>query len=284
MECTLICPICKGVISLSEKAYYCDKKHCFDVSKSGYVNLLPSNKMNSKNPGDNKLMVDSRRSFLQEGYYDKLKQTLCNRVLECAEAFKRNTIRVGDIGCGEGYYTNAMNNAFKHTKKTVSFVGVDISKRALELASKSANANNVKNTQYVVASSFELPIQTKSCEVITVLFAPLSTEEIARVLTNDGFFVMVIPAKRHLIELKKAVYENAYENEVKSYEIEGFQLVNKDIVTDEITVKGNQSIKNLFTMTPYYYKTSIDDTKKLDELDELTTTIDFEILTYKKSR
>ncbi len=92
--------------------------------------------------------------------------------------------------------------------------------------------------------------------------------------------VLVIPAENHLYELKQAVYEQSYKNEVKPYELEGFTLLEKRRVTERITLEDNQDIQNLFMMTPYYYKTSKTDTDKLFTLNTLTTTIDFEILCY----
>lgn len=46
-----------------------EKKHSFDLARQGYVHLVKSNKMHSKNPGDTALMVNSRREFLDAGYY-----------------------------------------------------------------------------------------------------------------------------------------------------------------------------------------------------------------------
>ena len=63
------CPVCGKELKFDERSYKCESGHCFDRSKSGYVNLLTSDKMHSKLPGDNKLMV--RILFLSGG---KLKQ------------------------------------------------------------------------------------------------------------------------------------------------------------------------------------------------------------------
>ena len=38
----LICPVCGENLSKTEKSYTCTNRHSFDISKSGYVNLLLS--------------------------------------------------------------------------------------------------------------------------------------------------------------------------------------------------------------------------------------------------
>ena len=47
-------------------------------------------------------------------------------------------------------------------------------------------------------------------------------------------------------------------------------------------IQNADDIKNLFLMTPYYYKTSAEDQKKLENLNELITETEFLILVYKK--
>ena len=101
-------------------------------------------------------------------------------------------------------------------------------------------------------------------------------------LKSGGFFVTVIPLENHLFGLKKAVYDTPYRNKPESTQLKGFELINGSEVKKEITVRGTEDIKNLFMMTPYYYKTSAADQSKLDKLTELVTETEFLVLTYKK--
>ncbi len=105
------CPICHNQLKLTEKSYRCENGHCYDLAKSGYVNLLLSNKMNSKTPGDNKLMVDTRNHFLNKGYYQPLLDALCNQMITLAKSRNQKSIVLADAGCGEGYYTTGMYKA-----------------------------------------------------------------------------------------------------------------------------------------------------------------------------
>ena len=69
----IICPYCQNqLLATSNKNYACELNHNFDVSKEGYINLLPVNQKKSKYPGDNEMMISARRIFLELGFYDPL--------------------------------------------------------------------------------------------------------------------------------------------------------------------------------------------------------------------
>ena len=50
----------------------------------------------------------------------------------------------------------------------------------------------------------------------------------------------------------------------------------------KITLDKSEDIRNLFSMTPYSYRTSEKDYKKLLELDHLETEVGVEIAVYRK--
>jgi len=50
----------------------------------------------------------------------------------------------------------------------------------------------------------------------------------------------------------------------------------------EMNISGKENIAALFSMTPYYWRTSEADKQKLASLDSLETEIEFEINVYKK--
>ena len=271
-----LCPICQKELVSDGKSLSCKNRHTFDLSKSGYVNLLPPNAKHSKNPGDNKLMVDARRNFLEKGYYLPLSRTLCAQALRFCKGLKNPCIV--DAGCGEGYYTSQIWESLAKVTQPEIF-GIDISKFALNIAAKKN-----KSIRYAVGSVHHLPVASESCDLLFNLFAPYSGEEFQRVLKKDGIFIMVIPGKDHLFGLKEAIYEQAYQNKIKDYALTGFQLLDKVVVEDKILLKSQEDIKNLFMMTPYYYKTSQSNKEKLDHLESLETKISFEILIYQKEK
>lgn len=277
----LICPVCGGKLKKAQKCYYCGKKHSFDIAKSGYINLLLSNHMNVKNPGDSKEMVAARRSFLDGGYYKPLCDGICSAALKSVNS---EFPVILDTGCGEGYYTSAVYSALENSGKSPCVFGIDISKNALAAAEKRLPD---KPLLYAVSSLFRLPLADKSCDLLLNVFAPFCREEFLRVMKKDARLIMVIPSTHHLWGLKKAIYDTPYLNSVKSYEIKGMTLVSNDKIGYQITINEQEQLNNLFTMTPYYYKTSPENSTRVFDFfkthSSFSTEIEFEILTYKKN-
>ena len=269
-----ICPVCHGILTKSDKAMQCKKGHCFDLAAQGYVHLLSSNKMHSKSPGDNAEMVNGRTRFLDSGNYQTLSDAL-NRTI-CALA--GNFPRILDAGCGEGYYAARLFAALKEEGKVPELAGIDISKRAVRHA-----AGRLHDCQFAVASLFELPLADQTVDICYNVFSPICAPEFARVLIPGGHFVAVYPAARHLFGLKKVLYDAPYENEEKTFELDGFKIVNQKRLSYYFTLNSNELIESLFMMTPYYYKTPIDGAKRLASCEKLTTEADFWIITYRRS-
>lgn len=264
----LICPVCGEKLGLTEKSYVCRNKHSFDIAKSGYVNLLLSKHLGKTVHGDNKFMVQARRTFLDKGYYSPLKDILCSTV----KKYLRGNV-ILDAGCGEGYYTASIAETVPHTE----IVGIDISKTAAEYAAK-----RCKSVVFATASVFHIPIADNSCDMVVTMFAPYCGEEFQRVLKDNGIMIMAIPSEYHLWELKQAVYDVPYKNEVKPYELEGFRLIKRHRIRDKISLDSQEDIHSLFSMTPYYYRTGKIQQERLAALEKLETQIDFELLTYVK--
>lgn len=270
-----ICPKCGEALHRENGSFKCASNHVYDTARSGYVNLLLVQQMNTKLPGDNKLMVNARKNFLGKGYYD----ILINAFSDCVKKYSKNEGTVLDAGCGEGIYT--VSAARKVPE--MFFMGTDISKTAADAAAKRAKAECVPNVLFSVSSVFHLPVKSSSCDMLTTLFAPWCGEEFLRVLKPNGILIMVIPGERHLWQLKSAVYDDPYLNEPKEDEPNGFSLLEKLPVSSRIMLDCSEDIQNLFSMTPYYYKTSEEGHRRVQSLSQLETEIDFEILIYKKT-
>ena len=271
MKNGFICPVCKAPLERKDNSLICEKGHCFDISKYGYVNLLT--KGGKKGHGDDKLMVKARHDFLSKEYYSHLRETVCGEVKKYFGEEKA----LLDSGCGEGYYTSGLCNILCN-KPSSDIYGIDVSKEALKTAAKTC-----PNAHFAVASAYCMPFEDNSFDIVTSLFAPLAVEEFHRVLKSGGIFITVIPLEDHLFSLKKAVYDNPYRNKPENTDLKGFELVSSIEVKKDVCLNSNEDIKNLFMMTPYYYKTSQKDQEKLDLIDALTVETEFMILTYKKS-
>ena len=120
------------------------------------------------------------------------------------------------------------------------------------------------------------------CDALVNIFAPACPQEFSRVLKKGGVFVKAIPLEKHLWELKSAVYDTPYENEVPPHDIEGFRLVGEKKICYTFALESGKDITDLFNMTPYCYKTSQQDREKLEKLSSLTVSAQFSVLTYKK--
>lgn len=261
-----ICPVCGKPLKQNEKAFVCENGHLFDIAKKGYVNLLMSN--SSKQHGDTKQMLKARERFLSAGYYKPLSDKIYGMCLN----LHGETHTVLDCGCGEGYYTESAKNALPNA----DIFAIDVSKDALILAKK-----RISKLRCAVASSFALPLDDDSMDLVLNIFSPLAGEEFLRVVKKGGYWVRIIPLENHLWELKQAVYERPYKNEVKSPNIAGFSLQNSEKLEYKISA-DNETLQNLFTMTPYFIKTSEKDKQKLADIKELDITVQFGILLYKK--
>ena len=254
----ILCPVCHSKLYQTQNICSCKNGHSFDLAKEGYLNL---NMRNSQKTGDNPDMIRARKRFLEKGYYSFLRE-------EINELLKEEDSLV-DLACGEGYYTSYFRCKDK--------IGIDLSKSAMKIASKVD-----KSTRYLLSSIFRLPLEDKSADKVITIFAPIAREEIFRILKDDGYFILVKPDVRHLYELKAAVYEKPYLNEIEEIKIKGLKLINEIAISrKEKVVK--EDLMNLFMMTPYYNTTSQNDKDKLKEIEELKISFCFLIDIYQKA-
>lgn len=272
------CPVCSSELNLFNKSYKCKNNHSFDLSKKGYVNLILPNQGHSLNEGDSKEMINSRRRFLQCEFYSSLKFKLSEI---CSSLIKNSVLYMFlDVACGEGYYTNYIHN-YLSKKFLIHSYGVDISKSAINASAGSRNMLNLKDISYCVGNMDYLPFLNNKFDILLNCFAPLNEKEFHRVLNDNGYFIRVLPGKYHLYELKEFLYSEIHLNLPKEDKINGFLLENTIQVDDKITL-NNEQIQDLFTMTPYYYKTPFEAKERLKKLETLTTQISFVIKVYRK--
>lgn len=260
------CPVCRESLKKSGNSYLCEKNHCFDIAKSGYVNLILSNKSLH---GDDKKMIMSRHAFLNSGYYKILCDALCDSVKSVSES---NSI-ILDAGCGECYYTSAVSKACPGT----DVLGIDLSKDALIAGRK-------RNTKLFLAAAsvYDVPLADESTDIVISVFAPMASEEFRRILKKKGILIRVIPLARHLFGMKRILYDNPYENEEEREVPIGFELMSERQVRSEIHLLQKE-IVSLFEMTPYFYRTNKRGRERLYSVDSLDTEIEFGILILRKT-
>ena len=273
MESLFCCPICAQGLDRQDSRYLCPQGHSFDRAAAGYVHLLPANKMHSKDPGDDKGMATARNRFLSGDYYAPLRDALA----ELALAYAPKGADILDAGCGEGYYSAALYRALVQGGKAPRMGGVDLSKHALRRAAKREKA-----IEFAVASVYDLPVADRQTDLLVNCFSPLALEEFLRVLRPGGLYFYVVPGARHLWELKEVLYPNPYPNEEKLTPYRGLRYLEVKEVDGSIHLPDQQTISDLFQMTPYFWKTPKEGAQRLSQLTELDTTISFRIHVFRK--
>lgn len=251
----LICPICNQPLEKSDRTYICPARHSFDVARQGYVNLLAVQQKRSLHPGDTREQVLSRRTFLEGGFYEPIRDGL-------RELAKNAQGPILDVGCGEGYYSTALAEYLG-----AELTGLDISKEAVRCA-----AAKYKNALWLCASAAHLPVADQSVGVLTSLFALTVPGEFHRVLRPDGAFIQVLAAEDHLLGLKNIIYPQLIHKEkFTTPEVPGFRLERSLPVRFTFTVEGEQ-VQNLLSMTPHVYRISKAGAEALRNTSVLTDT------------
>lgn len=251
----LICPVCNEKLNKTGNSLKCTNHHSFDLSKEGYVNLLLGSK-NGDKTGDSKDSARARHILLAKEYYSCLKNYLTEKL--------QGTVL--DICCGEGYYDDYEGELY----------GFDISKEMIRLASK-----RKKDNHYFVANLSSIPVESESVDTALHLFAPFNEKEFSRVLKKDGTLYSVVGGENHLWEMKELIYDTPYKNDEQPPKTENLKLISKTKVSDRVKIP-QEDLKALFSMTPYFYRTSEKDKAKLNDVSELLLTVEFVIFEYKK--
>lgn len=239
------------------------------------MHLLPANKMHTKLPGDNSEMVAARRRFLESGFYQPFREGIC-AILAQALADNPHPVLV-DAGCGEGYYTQAVYEALSGVCKAPLVCGFDISKFAVKAA-----AMRHQPLQLAVASCFDMPLDNASVDALVSVFSPIVPSEFARVVKPGGILLLAVAGERHLWGLKALLYDAPYLNAYKETDYAGFDFVQRVCLRTTAELEDTQLIADLFAMTPYYWKTPIEGSRRLQQATRLTTELGFDLLIYRR--
>lgn len=244
--------------------------HPFDVARQGYVNLLPVQQKKSKAPGDSQASIEARKRFLNAGHYQPLQALICQKMTELLAKNQSAAERTSqptnwlDIGCGEGYYTQAMAET-----GVDALIAADISKPAvLELAKASKAANRLWYQQKeskatktgaiypLVTSAAHLPLRAHSVAGISSIFSPILPEAFHTVLSDEGFLIIAKPDMGHLATMREALFDEVREHDSDKFLQElapYFKLLETHRVDTELTLTADD-LADLMTMTPYAYR------------------------------
>lgn len=264
-----LCPLCKTSLHLQDRTFKCSNNHSFDMAKEGYVNLLPVQFKHSKDPGDNKQMINARRAFLEKDYYLPLRDKLISSYQQYTQDNSGNVV---DIGCGEGYYTSA------HKSDDNRVYGMDIAKNAIRIAAK-----KYKDCHFSVGSVALLPFDDESIDWAYSIYAPIKVTEFHRVIKKDGYLLVVSPGKRHLWQLKSLIYHTPQEHDETMPQMPGFELVEENRLAYEMDLESVEDRFNLLSMTPFAFKNSEALTQALENNPTFICETDFIIRLFKRT-
>ncbi|TBR45032.1 methyltransferase domain-containing protein [Marinomonas agarivorans] len=273
----LICPLDQLPLQEQSGAFVCAKGHSFDLAKSGYLNLLPVQKKHSKDPGDSKEMVRARQDFLNSDAYLPIALNLIQQLDRlCFSSNMEKTTSILDAGCGEGYYLSYLQEHYQ--EKLVQSIGLDISKWAVQVASK-----RNKNLGWIVGSNANLPMPEARFQVVLSLFGFPVWSEFHRVLTDDGYVILVNAGENHLRELREILYPELKEYRASHYDdLVGFEVEKEETLRFSFHLDSNAMITALSSMTPHFYKASYNGKQRLSQMNSLTVTSDVRVTCLRK--
>lgn len=283
----LRCPLCGGTLVQEGRSLFCDghtgRRHCYDVAKEGYVNLLPPGKKNNAHTGDDAAMIAARTAFLSGGYYDCISDAAADACLPYLSG-NESFLTFLDAGSGEGYHTfRIASRLAEKSGRTVEGCGADASKKGAAAGAKRAKAaGDALSLSFITGNIFALPAEDRSLHVMFSLFAPIPAAEAMRALKDDGVLVVVASAPRHLWEMRCLLYDDPREGNAEAAVPEGFTLLAKNEVRTRVTVPDQAALDALFTMTPFYYRTPPEGRRRLAEAGSLTVSVEADVYVFRK--
>lgn len=185
----LVCPVrgCRSQLTVQSLQVSCELGHSFDISRSGYINLLQPQDRRSANPGDSAEAVQSRRRIHDLG----VTQPLQDAIADLLRPSHHNAVL--DAGCGDGFYLGSLQQRFGFHAS-----GADISVAAINAAARRYPA-----CEWIVANADRaIPYADASFSAVLSITARRNPNEFRRVLKNNGTLLLAIPAPDDLIELR----------------------------------------------------------------------------------
>jgi 23S rRNA (guanine745-N1)-methyltransferase len=286
MTSILQCPVCRDLLFRSEGGCHCAQGHTFDAARQGYVNLLLAHQKHSKEPGDSREMILSRRRFLDQGHYDRISDGINEAVAGALGGPERGrTCHILDAGCGEGFYLKRLKASLERSPgvpAVIDYYGVDISKFAVQQATQRDRKMN-----WFVASIIDLPFVHSSLDIVLNVFSLVDVPEFSRILRETGMLVIACPGSGHLNGLREIIYPVVKEH-AQSKMIEQarglFSLSTTTRVRYRLELQSSAEIMGLLAMTPYFWNIDLNTRAKVEALDRLALDVDVMIHVFTKTQ
>lgn len=243
------CPVCKASLALAGTSLVCPNKHCYDIAKSGYVNLVLSS---PKQTNYDKHSFENRHFVLEQGLYQPILDALVHFV-----SHEKSIERILDVGCGEGYYAKHLR---QQTGKSV--FAFDLSKDSIQLAAKKDTDALIN---WFVADLSAIPLQDGCIDCILDIFSPANYKEFHRILAPNGYVIKVVPTANHLLELRQKAKDyllrTEYSNQsVIDYFENSFSCISRKTISHRFAL-SDETRSAFIEMTPLLFhvdKTRVD--------------------------
>lgn len=242
----LRCPVCRSPIAKADAhSVYCKRRHCFDVAKNGYINLLPRP---VHTPYDRELFA-SRHAILRSGFFTPLVDALADTLRQHTPA---DSPRILDAGCGEG---SVLADVGRALGDSAVLAGFDLSKDAVRAA-----AAHYPGPLWCVADLTAMPFADAQFDAILCVLSPSNYAESKRCLKPGGVLLKVTPGGDYLRELRQALYAGQEKAEYSNQRVaDHFELrfglletraIHYDFPLDEVL------LPHLLRMTPLAWQAS----------------------------
>ncbi len=280
------CPICSRPLKMDgSRSMICGSRHCFDLSKDGYINLIP-HAVRSKY---NKELFTSRRETSRHGLFDPLIDAIRNKIEDMAPS-RSGELRILDAGCGEGSHLAAILSALqKPDAPDILGVGVDIAKEGIRLAAKTGAP-----AIWCAADLAGSPFADRQFNVILNILSPANYQEFQRLLRVDGMLIKVIPGSRYLQEIR-ALFQGEAANQPspaadsttrrlvpatgRTAELFGRNFASVDVQHVEYgMLVAGEALEHLLRMTPLSWGVPEEAIQQAAEQGPLRVTFDYEVL------
>ncbi len=274
----LRCPICSASIEREGGSLYCtgERRHTYDISREGYVNLLPPGRAKNAKTGDSADMIRARERFLSGGAYDRYSAEAARIALEYLGESDGDYVLI-DSGCGEGRHTlNMATTVASASGKGVIAAGFDASKFGVQAAAKryvKGGTESGVHPFFAAGNIFSLPVADQSADIFTSLFAPLPADEVRRVLKPGGILMICAAGGEHLSELRNILYEDPIPSGGGAPIPRGISPICERVIEYKVELPSREDIDALFTMTPFYHNAPPSGRAKLETFDSLTVTV-----------